>query len=118
MDGGKPLQEGTRAYFEEEIGGEHMKKTVVYATVEPNRRIELQPTSRLMRFFLPSITFTMSPEDSGFRFTQRIRIRTGPIGKWLNRDEFAAVHQHMAEEGENLKRILEADQELTESMNR
>jgi len=36
-------------------------------------------------------------------------VRTGPIGAWLNRREFDAVRQHMHEEGENLKRIVEAD---------
>ena len=112
---GEPLQEGSQSYFEEEIGGELLKKTVVYASVEPHRRIELRPTSRLMRLFLPFIIFSFESEDDGCRFTQRIKIRTGPIGKRLNRDQFAAVYQHMYEEGENLKRIMEADQESVES---
>ena len=103
---GEPLEQGTRAYFEEEIGGTVMKKTVKYVTVETNRHIELKPTSRVMGFFLPFITFTIEPKSDGCVFTQQIKVRTGPIGKRLNRDEFDAVHQHMCEEGENLKRLL------------
>ncbi|MDG5820904.1 SRPBCC family protein [Natronococcus sp. A-GB7] len=108
---GVPVEEGTLAYFEEEIGGEVMKKTVEYVTVESNRRVELKPTSRLMGFFLPFIKFTIEPVGEGCVFTQQIKIRTGPIGKRLNQDEFDAVHQHMKEEGENLRRLLEKEQE-------
>lgn len=110
---GEPVEEGTRAYFEEEIGGEVLKKTVKYVTVESNRHIELKPTSRLMGIFLPFITFSIEPEGDGCIFTQQIKIRTGPIGKRLNRDEFDAVQQHMDEEGENLKRLLEQHLEST-----
>lgn len=104
---GRPLKKGSQSYFEEEIGGEVLKKTVVYSRVIPNRRIELQPTSRLMRLFLPRIIFDIEPGNNGCHFTQRIKIRTGPIGRRLNRDQFDAVHQHMQEEGENLKRMIE-----------
>lgn len=109
---GDSLEEGSQSYFEEEIGGELLKKTVEYASVEPNRFIELRPTSRLMRLVLPFITFSVEPEHGGCRFSQRIKIRTGPIGKWLNREQFTAVHQHLEEEGENLKRIMDADPAL------
>ena len=108
---GEPLEEGTRAYFEEEIGGKVMKKTVKYVTVESNRHIQLKPTSRMMGFFLPFITFTIDPAKDGCVFTQQIKIRTGPIGKRLNRVEFAAVHEHMKEEGENLKLLMENGRE-------
>ncbi len=39
---------------------------------------------------------------------QQVQVRIGPIGKWLNRREFEAVQQHMKEEGDNLKRMMEA----------
>jgi hypothetical protein len=48
-------------------------------------------------------------EAEGIRFIAELHIRTGPVGAWLNRREFNAVRQHMREEGENLKRILEAE---------
>ena len=42
------------------------------------------------------------------RFEAEIVIRTGPVGAWLNRREFDAVREHMREEGENLRAILES----------
>ncbi|CAN5819151.1 hypothetical protein BH20GEM3_BH20GEM3_09110 [soil metagenome] len=48
-------------------------------------------------------------EAEGIRFFTELHIRTGPVGAWLNRREFNAVRQHMREEGENLKRILETE---------
>lgn len=105
---GDGLAEGNVAYFEEEIGGDLKAQTVEYAAVERNAYIELRPTSRLIRLLLPRISFTIDPENGGCRVTQRVQVRTGPIGRRLNKHEFEAVHQHMIEEGENLKRIVEA----------
>ena len=47
--------------------------------------------------------------QDGCDVTQRIKVRTGPIGAWLNRGEFNAVRVHMKEEGENLKALLETE---------
>jgi len=107
MDG-NGLEQGNKAYFEEEIGGEMMKKTVRFVAVEDGRYIELRPTGRLLGFFLPYISFSFEPDGDGCEFTQRIKIRTGPIGRRLNRDEFDAVQQHMVEEGENLRTVIES----------
>jgi hypothetical protein len=59
---------------------------------------------------MPSISFAIEPHENGCDLTQRIKVRTGPIGAWLNRREFDAVRTHMKEEGENLKTILETDE--------
>lgn len=104
---GNGLEEENEAYFEEEIAGEVKKHTIRYTTVEPPTRIVFHPTSRLIRLFLPHISFTVEPEKGGCRVTQRVQVRTGPIGRRLNKAEFDAVRQHMQEEGENLKRIVE-----------
>ncbi len=106
---GEGLEAGNEAYFEERIGGDLQKRTIRYTTVEPNRYIEFKPSSRLIGFFLPHISFTVEPEDGGCRITQRIKVRTGPIGTRLNREEFEAVRKHMNEEGENLKHIVEQE---------
>lgn len=58
---------------------------------------------------MPSISFTIEPHENGCDLTQRIKVRTGPIGAWLNRGEFDAVRTHMKDEGENLKTIVEDD---------
>lgn len=103
------LVSGEKAYFEERIAGKHQRKTVRFTNVDPDRYIEFKPTSRLVGLLMPHISFTIDPRPTGCELTQRIEVRTGPIGAWLNRREFDAVREHMREEGENLRRILEAE---------
>lgn len=105
---GRGLTLGVVFYFEEVIGGKLMRKRVAFTRIEADRHIEFTFTNRLLRLILPSIRFLMEPAGEGVRFTQEIRIRTGPVGAWLNRREFDAVRQHMKEEGENLKQLLES----------
>jgi hypothetical protein len=104
---GAELEEGGEAYFEERIAGKLQEKTVELVQVNPNRYIEFKPTSLLIGILMPHISFTLKPRGNGCELTQRIKIRTGPIGARVNRREFDAVRTHMREEGENLKRILE-----------
>lgn len=106
IDGGS-LEEGEKAYFEELIAGERQQKTVRFTQVDSDRYIEFKPTSLLIGLLMPHISFTIMPHPDGCEITQRIKVRTGPIGAWLNRSEFDAVRKHMREEGENLKHILE-----------
>jgi hypothetical protein len=40
-------------------------------------------------------------------FVQEVHVRIGPLAARLNRKEFAAVRQHMEEEGRNLKALTE-----------
>lgn len=106
IDGGS-LKEGEKAHFVEEIAGKRQEKTVRFTEIDPNRYIEFKPTSLLTGLLMPHISFTITPHADGCEFTQRIKVRTGPIGAWINRGEFEAVRQHMREEGERLKHILE-----------
>jgi len=110
---GRGLTEGSTASFKERIGGELQEKTVRFTAIEPDRYIEFAPTSLLVRLFMPRISFTIDPRADGCTFTQRIRVRTGPIGTWLNRREFDAVRVHMREEGENLRALLEESSDTT-----
>lgn len=105
LDDGR-LAEGSEAYFDERIGGKRQEKTVRFTEVDPGRYVEFRPASRLVAFLMPRVSFTIDPRPDGCTLTQRIRVRTGPIGAWLNRSEFDAVREHMREEGENLARIL------------
>ncbi len=106
---GRGLHEGVEFYFEETIGGKLMKKRVVFTHLVPGRHIEFTFKNRLLRLFLPRMSFQIDPEDDGVRVTAEIYVRTGPLGAWLNRREFDAVRQHMREEGENLKAMLEPE---------
>jgi len=111
-EAGRGLAPGAAFYFEEVIGGTLLRKRVEFTHIEADRHIEFAFTNRLLRLILPSIRFCIDPEGEGVRFTQEIRIRTGPVGAWLNRREFDAVRRHMKEEGENLKQILESGGEV------
>lgn len=105
---GAGLEPGAEAYFEERIAGERQAKRVRFTAVEPGRYIEFRPTGWLTRLLLPRISFSFEPDGDGCRVVQRLHVRTGPIGAWANRREFDAVRTHMREEGENLRRLLEA----------
>lgn len=102
------LTEGEKAYFEERIVGKRQQKTVRFTQVDSDQYIEFKPTSRLVGLLMPHISFTIDPQPDGCELTQRIKVRTGPIGAWFNRREFDAVRKHIQEEGENLKYILES----------
>ena len=104
---GNNLKEGNVFYFEEEIGGELLKKEAIFTKVIPNEYIEFKMTNRLLRFLLPKMTFIFESNDSGCLFTQQVFIRIGPIGRWLNKSKFAAVYKHQHEECENLKIHIE-----------
>jgi hypothetical protein len=86
---------------------ERQKRAVVYTRVVEGLHIEFAPTSKLFRLLLPRMLFRLSPQGDGLLFVQEVHVRTGPLGAWLNRKGFEAVRQHMKEEGENLKRLLE-----------
>jgi hypothetical protein len=42
-------------------------------------------------------------------FVAKIHLRVGPLAARLNAREFTAVRQHMRQEGENLKQLLEVN---------
>ncbi|HAA22565.1 MAG TPA: SRPBCC family protein [Cytophagales bacterium] len=105
---GKGLAVGNVFYFEEELNGKLMKKETYFTDIIPNRYIEFKMTKGLYRWFIPKLTFIMEPEGDGCVFTGQVFLQGfGPLAKWANRKDFAAVRQHMKEEGQNLKRILE-----------
>lgn len=108
---GGGLRRGAEACFEEQIAGKVQRKTVRFVEVTPDRYLEFRPTSRLVGLLMPHISFTIQPRSGGCVVTQRIKVRTGPIGARLNKREFDAVRTHMREEGENLKRILEREED-------
>jgi len=99
---------GNRFYLEERIHGQHLKRTMRYTKVVPDRLIEFVPDNALVRLFLRRVSFITEPVDGQCRFTQEVQVLIGPIGRWLNRKGFAAVEKHMREEGENLKAIMES----------
>jgi len=104
---GRGCKEGNVFFFDETIAGQRQPKEVIFTRIEPGRAIEFAPTNRFFRLFLPSITFLFEPVEDQSRFVARIALRMGPIARWLHREEFELVLQHMREEGENLKQMVE-----------
>lgn len=105
---GKGLAVGNIFYFEEEIGGQLLKKETRFTKIIPNRYIEFKMVNWFFRWFIPKMTFIFEPEKNGCLFTAQVFLRgIGPIGKWAHQKEFMAVRQHMQEEGENLKSLIE-----------
>ena len=103
------LRVGNTFYFEERIAGRLQRKLVRITEVVPYRSFAFTMVNPVFRFFLPHLGFSFEPVAAGFRFGAVIRLHgIGPIGRRLNRREFDAVEVHMAEEGRNLKAILEA----------
>lgn len=105
---GRGLEAGNIFYFEEKIAGQVLKKETRFTRIIPQRHIEFTMVNWFFRWFIPKMTFIMEPQEGGCVFTGQVILRgIGPLGKWLHRQEFAAVRQHMKEEGENLKKLLE-----------
>ena len=105
---GRGLKTGHTFYFEEYINGHLQKKTVVFTRIVPNAHIEFAPMNRFIRFLMPRLVFRITEAADHCVFTAQIFLRVGPLAARLNRKEFDAVRQHMREEGENLKALLES----------
>lgn len=76
--------------------------------VQPDRYFAFQPTNPVFRFFMPRLSFSFEPTTIGFTFRAIIDLHgIGPLETRLNKREFDAVEEHMREEGQNLKRLLE-----------
>lgn len=106
---GRKVAVGNVFYFEERIAGKLQKKETRIIEVVPGRYFAFTMTNPLFRFFLPHLSFAFEPSAGGCSFRAEMRLHgIGPLGRRLHQKEFAAVEQHMAEEGSNLKRLLEA----------
>ena len=112
-ESGRGVREGNVFYFEEYIAGKLLKKKVVFTRVVPRRHIEFTPTFWLLKLFLPRMTFRVVEEPDGCHFIAQIQLRIGPLAAKLNKKELGAVRQHMKVEGENIKRMLEAQSETS-----
>jgi hypothetical protein len=110
---GSPWQEGSVVYAEEYIDGELQKLTFIVTRVVPNREIEYVPVSRFSRRYAPKYTFSVEPKDTSCVFTAAVHVRVPLLPRLLAKKKveggLSSVRKHMQEEGENLKKILEAD---------
>ncbi len=106
---GEPFQVGSIVYFEEYLHGELHKLKFLCTKIVPNRLIEYRPLFP-WSFFMPKCSFAMEPRKGGSCiFTATINLRAGPLFRKFGGKRLDAIKQHMKEEGENLKKILEGD---------
>ena len=108
---GEPWTEGSVVYAEEYIHGKLHKLKFKITKIEANKRIEYAPLSRLVRMFFPKNEFIIETRGESCLFIASGTYRIGWIGKtFFNaaiEKALASVEQHMKEEGENLKAIIE-----------
>lgn len=107
---GEPLQEGSIVYAEEYLHGELHKLKFLITKVVPNKKIEYRPLFP-SSIFAPGNTFLIEPKgENSCMFTAIGRFRAGPLFKKLAKNRIEATKQHIREEGENLKKMLEEEQ--------
>jgi len=110
---GHPWEKGSVIYAEEYIHGKLHKLKFVITKLIPNRLIEYAPTSWFLRVYFPKNRFTVEPKQGGCIFTAQSTIRVGWLIRTVAKKKLerglSSVRKHMKEEGESLKRILEAD---------
>jgi len=109
---GAPWQEGSVAYAEEYLHGKLSKAKFVVTKHVPNQEIVYVPVSRVMRWLIPEMGFSVTAKGEGALFTASLRGRMplllkALLGKKLQ-EEFSSIKVHMQEEGETLRKALAA----------
>ncbi|UCG12643.1 MAG: SRPBCC family protein [Deltaproteobacteria bacterium] len=109
---GKPWEEGSLVYAEEYIHGKLHKLKFVVTKIVPNSEIEYVPGSRFLRRYFPNNKFIIEPKEGTCVFTATGTYRIGWLARTFAKRRIerglSSVRKHMKEEGENLKRLLEA----------
>ena len=108
---GEPWAEGSVLYAEEYIHGKLHKLKFKITRIVPNKRIEYTPLSRFLRRFFPKNEFIIEQKGECCLFIASGTYRLGWIARTFFRktieNSLSGVKEHMKEEGENLKKILE-----------
>ncbi|HDQ04506.1 MAG TPA: SRPBCC family protein [Deltaproteobacteria bacterium] len=109
---GQPWTEGAVMRAQEYLHGKLHKFKFKITKIVPYRHIEYAPTSRFMRKFFPKSEFILEAKGEKCIFKASGIYRVGWIGKKFFmkaiEEGLVSVRKHMKEEGENLKRIIEA----------
>jgi len=106
---GEPFEKGSIARFKEYIHGQLYTFTFLCTKVVPNRMIEYRPLFP-WSVVMSKGAFALEPKgQDGCIFTATISLRLGPLCRKLVRRRLEALKQHMKEEGEILKKLLEAN---------
>ena len=110
---GQPWGQGSVVHAEEYIHGKSHKLKFVVTKVVPNTEIEYVPVSRFLRRYFPKNTFYIESKERTCVFTATGTYRVGWLVRTFAKKRLerglSSVSKHMKEEGENLKKILEAE---------
>ncbi len=97
---------GSILYAEEDISGEFLKMRSKLINLIPNRLYRFK-TVGFLKLILPGGSFEIEPSDTGSIFTATLDFHMGKFLSKIVKKKVQKITQHMIEEGENLKKILE-----------
>lgn len=105
---GPPNHVGSVMRAVETVGGHREELIFELVDFEPEHLYRYR-IGRSVGLMLPGGSFVVDPDEGGgCRLTARIQYRFGWVTETLFRSRLAALRVHMAEEGGNLKDIVEA----------
>ena len=103
---GIPNKIGSVFYAEENIAGELLKMKSKLTKLIPNKLYKFKTVGSL-KLLLPRGTFEIKTSDNGSIFTATLDFRMGNLLSKIVNKKVREITQHMIEEGQNLKDILE-----------
>lgn len=103
---GKPFEEGSILYIEEYLHGKLHKMKFLGTKLELNRKIEYRLLFP-MSIICSKGSFTVEPKGQSSIFTAYLTFRFGWLFSKFAKGKVDAMKNHMREEGENLKKLLE-----------
>ena len=96
--------------YEEYLHGELHTFKFKLINIEENKAIEFK-TLFPASLICPKGSFLIEPKDDGSIFTATLSFRMGKIFSRFAKSRVDAIKQHMKEEGENLKSLLENEKD-------
>jgi hypothetical protein len=104
---GEPNKIDSILYAEEDIAGELLKMSSKLTQIIPNRLFKFNVVEFPLKLILLRGSFEIQPFKKGSIFTATLDFRMGKLLSKILKKKVNEITQHMVEEGENLKTILE-----------
>ena len=103
---GEANEIGSVMYAEEFIGDELLKMSSKLTKLIPYRFYEFKTVGHV-KLLMPRGTFEIIPKGKNSIFKATLDFRMGKLLSKIAKKKLSQIRQHMIEEGENLKKILE-----------
>ncbi|MGV8839270.1 MAG: SRPBCC family protein [Bauldia sp.] len=100
-----PLGPHGRFHFEERVGRWRLRLQMRLDYRSDDRAVYV-PESRVVRWAFPGMSFEVTREGSGCRWTHRIALRLAFLAPLVERTLLAPLRVHMHEETANLRHLL------------